>query len=408
MIRQIDDYLSGVGQATSKPQAVVNAGTTAQAILAGMQGQLAAGNYGGGPGQFRQLQFRLVGSLNRVQQGLLDNGATPENVQAFADARAEILKKFINPDFSTVFQTSPGVAADIKQQTAGVQAEIDKRTAGAKSDKERANIASLIIGAKANQLGLKYQQMFGMDPSKFTDMVETLKKALAGEYLPSGDAAADAMYNALNMGGTVAANQMAKVLNSFGFDFSVKPGPDGTLAITGKAHASSVRAAGSGGGHATGKSLHTLRDTATPRRQFAKSLAAHSMFDAAIPGSRSILSGLRNTGLGSPSSDHRFGYAYDLTGQNLGAYANLVKASGGFAEFHGGALDRHLHVVPPNGGDSSTSRRAMAAMGAAVSGTVNHSYSIVVNGASGQSAAAIADEVMVRIRRAQRDAAERS
>lgn len=132
------------------------------------------------------------------------------------------------------------------------------------------------------------------------------------------------------------------------------------------------------------------------------------MFDAAIPGSRSILSGLRNTGLGSPSSDHRFGYAYDLTGQNLGAYATLVKTSGGFAEFHGGALDRHLHVVPPHGGDTPNPQRAVAAMSGAAGATVNHSYSIVVNGGPDSSPAAIADEVMVRIRRAQRDAMERS
>jgi hypothetical protein len=75
-----------------------------------------------------------------------------------------------------------------------------------------------------------------------------------------------------------------------------------------------------------------------------------------LTGKRTITSAYRTMGLGSPSSDHVMGRAYDLTGQNLGAYSKLVHANGGFAEFHGAGGGRHLHVVPGPGpiGDTRT------------------------------------------------------
>jgi hypothetical protein len=76
-----------------------------------------------------------------------------------------------------------------------------------------------------------------------------------------------------------------------------------------------------------------------------------------------MTSAFRTFGLGSPSSDHATGRAYDLTGQNLGAYSKLVHANGGFAEFHGTGGGRHLHVVPgpgPIGDTASPNSMAMA------------------------------------------------
>jgi hypothetical protein len=80
--------------------------------------------------------------------------------------------------------------------------------------------------------------------------------------------------------------------------------------------------------------------------RLGKTLARHSAIDGMVTGRRNITSAWRNTNLGSPSSDHVMGRAYDLTGQNLGQYAAVVRANGGFAEFHGRGASRHLHVVP--------------------------------------------------------------
>lgn len=138
-------------------------------------------------------------------------------------------------------------------------------------------------------------------------------------------------------------------------------------------------------------------DTSTSR--FGRTLAAHAALSRMVPGRRFMTSGLRNYALGSMSSDHLTGRAYDLTGDNLGTYARNVNALGGFAEFHGAGGGRHLHVVPPVGDTAGP-------VGLGMGGT--HNYSIVVNAADGASAGEIANEVMARIARKQRDAMERA
>jgi hypothetical protein len=77
-------------------------------------------------------------------------------------------------------------------------------------------------------------------------------------------------------------------------------------------------------------------------------MSKHNQLNGSIAGKRSVISSLRTDGLGSPNSDHATGNAYDLTGQNLGAYQQLTQDNGGFAEFHN-AGGRHLHVVPGAG-----------------------------------------------------------
>ena len=96
-------------------------------------------------------------------------------------------------------------------------------------------------------------------------------------------------------------------------------------------------------------------DTSTSKALRA-TMGAHSRFNGMLPGKRMITSSWREHSLGSPSSDHATGRAFDLTGDNLQQYAANVNGSGGFAEFHGVNGERHLHVVPPIGpmGDSSS------------------------------------------------------
>ena len=105
-----------------------------------------------------------------------------------------------------------------------------------------------------------------------------------------------------------------------------------------------------------------IDDTFTPRgkgigdttsSRLVQTLSRHSMMNAGIAGKRNITSSYRTTGLGSINSDHVTGRAYDLVGNQLGMYKTTVERNGGFAEFHGGSQNRHLHVVPGPIGDTS-------------------------------------------------------
>lgn len=147
--------------------------------------------------------------------------------------------------------------------------------------------------------------------------------------------------------------------------------------------------------------LGRIGDTATS--QWEKTLGKHMALSAGIPGSRTITSGLRNFNLGSPSSDHLSGNAYDLTGDNLGAYAESVNGAGGFAEFHGAAGSRHLHVVPPAGDTATAVASAMSGM----AGNTSNTYSITVVGGSNTNEAELARRVMAEIERRERDRQER-
>lgn len=146
----------------------------------------------------------------------------------------------------------------------------------------------------------------------------------------------------------------------------------------------------------------------TTSSRLASTMARHRSMNGILAGKRSITSSLRSSNLGSLGSDHATGNAYDLVGQNLGAYQQLVQSSGGFAEFHNGG-GRHLHVVPGPGvpaGDSATP--AMVSAGPAMATTSNNPvYNISVNGGNA-SAEAIADTVMAKIAEKERSMKERS
>ena len=155
-------------------------------------------------------------------------------------------------------------------------------------------------------------------------------------------------------------------------------------------------------------------DTRTPRRgrvgdtptsrALRGTMAAHARFNSLLTGRRSVTSSLRFDNLGSPSSDHAAGRAYDLVGQNLGQYQKLIAGAGGFAEFHGWGSSRHLHVVPPIG--TTSSPRSTRLAGAA--GTMNQNVTLNVYAAPGQSETAIAKQVVAALEAQQRAYRERT
>jgi hypothetical protein len=165
------------------------------------------------------------------------------------------------------------------------------------------------------------------------------------------------------------------------------------------------------------KSLKPAADTSTSRSgrigdtatsKLSQTMGRHAAMDGQLTGKRTITSSLRNHSLGSPSSDHATGAAYDLTGQNLGMYARMVHANGGFAEFHGTLGDRHLHVVPGPGlmGDTTSPRQTSAVMpGAAAGSNVTNYYTFEISGGDSD---AIANKVMEKIRQAERSSRERA
>jgi hypothetical protein len=162
------------------------------------------------------------------------------------------------------------------------------------------------------------------------------------------------------------------------------------------------------------KSLRPAGDTSTPRggaigdtstSKLSQTMGRHAAMNGQLTGKRTVTSSLRNYALGSPSSDHATGSAYDLVGQNLGQYSKLVHANGGFAEFHGSAANRHLHVVPgPGVGDTSVARPISSATSGG--GSTNNYYSIEVNGGN-SSPEAIAQMVMAKLQDRERSEKER-
>ena len=149
-----------------------------------------------------------------------------------------------------------------------------------------------------------------------------------------------------------------------------------------------------------------IGDTRTSR--LMRTMSSHKRFDSAIAGNRSVTSSLRDFNLGSPSSDHATGNAYDLTGQNLGMYATMIKGSGGFAEFHGGGASRHLHVVPPSApmGDRTNPVRVAPSSqsgGSSVGGNVT----LNIYGSENQNVKELARIVINEIDKTQRSSRER-
>lgn len=162
-------------------------------------------------------------------------------------------------------------------------------------------------------------------------------------------------------------------------------------------------------------------DTSTPRggrigdttsSRLALTMGRHSAMDSALTGKRTVTSSYRTSGLGSINSDHVTGRAYDLVGQNLGQYQSLVRAGGGFAEFHGTNASRHLHVVPGSGAIGDTrvpiaSSNKQPSMRMSSSGGGDTNYSFYIQGGKNASPQEIADQVMIKIKETERSNRER-
>lgn len=158
-------------------------------------------------------------------------------------------------------------------------------------------------------------------------------------------------------------------------------------------------------------------DTRTPRGRIGdstmsnlgKTLSSHSAINSGLAGKRSITSSYRNYALGSLKSDHVTGRALDITGQNLVSYKDSMNSSGGFAEFHGAGDSRHLHVVPPQGGnaigDSYTAVGAAGSQGSSSGiGNTTNNYSFNISGTNAED---IAKAVMRKIAMTNKSNAER-
>jgi hypothetical protein len=86
-----------------------------------------------------------------------------------------------------------------------------------------------------------------------------------------------------------------------------------------------------------------------------------------------------------------------------------MNSSGGFAEFHGRGDSRHLHVVPPQGGnpigDSYTAVGAAGTQGSTSGvGNVTNNYSFTISGTNAED---IANVVMRKIAMTNKSNAER-
>ena len=151
-----------------------------------------------------------------------------------------------------------------------------------------------------------------------------------------------------------------------------------------------------------------IGDTSTSRT-LGRTMSRHGYLNSMVTGSRSVTSSYRTTGLGSSNSDHVTGRAYDLTGQNLGAYKTAVDSMGGFAEFHGTSGSRHLHVVPGQTpiGDMTAPRMPSPTMPTVYGGGGGESVTVNVYGAQGQDEAVIAQKVASLLDRRARSTRER-
>jgi hypothetical protein len=272
-----------------------------------------------------------------------------------------------------------------------------KALIGGMDTKKQQEFLSMIeggsFGETAGRMGgtEAYLKYLGMDPSK-VKALEPVINELTGELGPvaesMGMAAADfktAVENFVKQGAAIFGPQGERP------EWFTKAAFDELMA----GDTSSPRGKGIG-------------DTTSSRLE--QTMGRHAAMNGQLTGTRNITSAFRTYGLGSPSSDHATGRAYDLTGQNLGAYSKLVHANGGFAEFHGNNSNRHLHVVPGPGGMGDTTVPSFGKMPQSMSGQSGASITnnITVNGSAGQSPEAIAAAVIQKIDARERNIRERS
>jgi hypothetical protein len=425
--KQVADFLATSNQPMDKDSRFL-AGTDAMTSLAS-QGTafLAAGGYGRGKDAFTKFRTDQTAKIYRlIQEVSARPGVQTDMVQMMQMLGGEAINK-INSGFkfSDAAQMDPSISENLKGLATGAATSIIQQgknaQASGKSKKELVDLQQAGIKERALAMAQWAKNEYHLSDN-VNDLAAEMSKLIGGTIQEEGGTLYDKTVQSFATGGALAAQQMTNAFTAMrlvadadgkGFHWEKGKGQVGTNLTKEQQRlvASGTQSYGAetqitpdllnsygitGNGDLNGDGIPG--DTSSSR--FARTLVAHSMFNSMVPGRRLMTSGLRNYNLGSLSSDHRIGAAYDLTGDNLGAYAKLVNANGGFAEFHGAAGSRHLHVVPPHGDSASP------AMVGGYGAVHNHSYSIVVNGGDA-SAAAIADEVLARIQRIQRNAVER-
>jgi len=357
----------------------------------------------GDPQTFDQLVTSFKQHYDQTLLKVTEGGATPEVLQGYKDQYEATLATLYGGQggFGGRMAMDPLFAAEVQ----GREGKGGFAGTGVKGATEQVNrwvekglSVSDSVAAAASGAMVEISKASG---GKISVDDASAKKAIEGlivaEMEKGGNTAADALKTAiesskLNIGGklTIEINKDGSMTSSTVTDLT-----------------------GDIGGGGDGSILNGFKknDTATPRigrvgdtttGRWGRTLGKHMAFTQGIAGKRTITSGLRNTNLGSGMSDHRFGNAYDLTGDNLGQYASTVNGAGGFAEFHGDGGSRHLHVVPPSG-DTST---PMGSLSGSSAGDT-YSYNISVQGGSNANADEIAQKVMTLIQSTQRSNRER-
>ena len=379
-VNAIDQYLKeSKAGGMSADQMVVSSATVVEAIGKDNSAQLAAGKYA----SYDDFVNKSKTELLMLVQEMQNQGVGQPAIDALV---AQIVPVFTKLDasvssFGARMDADAGFAARVNTLVRGKSNEFNELDPAAQVGKKGTEIVQ--GGAEAIKKTLETEfPGLKLDP---TDVA-----GLEGLIRGTAENGANGISNALVLGGAAVGQQISAAFRNAKLNFLVK--------VNG-ATAGSITVQGVGGGKDDGHG-----DTTTAR--FGQTMARHAAINRMVPGNRTITSGMRNTNLGSINSDHLTGNAYDLTGANLGAYAGIVRAQGGFAEMHGGALNRHLHVVPGLGGPMGDTASPMVRMGGVAGGVINN-FSIVVNASAGQSESAIADEVMARIERRAREAAER-
>jgi len=373
---------STLNEVVGNAVAALAAGTTNWSDLVGTPGE---NGEPGAPGQLQNQLWELLvqGFAGGVSSDVMDplvklvQGVFADLETAKTDPFARLqFDSIFNKDFTTLMTNSANdLAASI---TPGMKQEEITALLDAKADA----IEQFLVDHDMESTPETRKKIETMLQSTFLNS----STAMANAFYNGGSFAADAIRAALT-GGTPPVVPVVPVEATKPGDYPVTYTPT----VVGYDPNNLPDVSGIFGG-----------DTTTSR--FARTMSSHNRLNAMVPGKRMVTSGLRNTNLGSMGSDHATGAAYDLVGDNLVSYANNVKTAGGFAEFHGDTANKHLHVVPPVGDTTSTRSVGYDSSGSGGS-TNNYNFQIHGDGADPQE---IANAVMDRIARAERNRRERS
>lgn len=359
------------------------AGETLNEVVGNAMAELAAGNYDfeqivGKTGEAGLLQNQLWTLVENAIKGGVDQDIVDQLVRSVFGAPAADGKPAV-----------PGMMTDLEKSKTDPFARLQYDAVFNRDFTGKMDELTKILGGKIAG---------GADPiSALNEGMVDLEKFLTDQGIKLDPVAEERLKNLLGSTLLNTPAAMADAMRSAGMDVAamirsaMTGGPDPALFELDPAK------------DVPGANPYAIGDTTSSR--FARTMSSHASLNSMVPGKRTVTSGVRNTMLGSMGSDHATGAAYDLVGDNLVSYANNVKTAGGFAEFHGGTADKHLHVVPPVG-DTTSSRSVGYASGG--SGSSINNYNFEINGGDGANAQEIADAVMDRIARAERNRRERS